>query len=340
MLPTMDYSGRRVVVTGGAGFVGGYLVEQLVKAGARVRVADDFSRGRSENLAAVLSDVEMFPCDLRDEAHAQRACKNQEVVFNLAANVAGVEYNRTHHGEMLETNFRLASNVLQAARHCDVANFLVVSSACVYRDAPTVPTPESEGELDSPESANQGYGWAKRMAEKLGQYFAAEYGMSVAIVRPFNAYGPRERFEGTSSHVIPSLIRRVLAGENPLVVWGSGRQTRSFIHASDLAEAMHRVVASRHDGLPVNVGSSREVTVAELVQLVCDACRMNPTVVFDTSRPEGHLRRVPDTSRLQELTGWVPQTTLEDGLPETVAAMKSFLTSLPQDDGLGGVERF
>jgi nucleoside-diphosphate-sugar epimerase len=325
MTSRFDWADRRVLVTGGAGLVGSYLVQQLVDAGAQVRVADNLTRGRLDNLDAVLERIELVDVDLLDAASARKACAGQQVVFNLAAKVAGAEYNRTHHAEMLSINFQLAASVLGAAVAQGVERFLVVSSACVYPQDSPVPTAESAADRGGPEPANVGYGWAKRMAEGLGASYGDDGRLDVAIVRPFNAYGPRERFEGSASHVIPSLLGRVLGGEDPLVVWGSGRQTRSFLHASDLATGMRKVCESGVGAGPVNVASAEEITIADLVRLVCRLTGLDPTIEFDTTRPEGHLRRAADLTKLKQVTGWIPTVTLEAGLAETAEAYRRWM---------------
>jgi nucleoside-diphosphate-sugar epimerase len=184
------WSGKKVLVTGGAGFIGSHLVEQLVEEGARVRVADNLERGRAENLSAVKNDIEFLKLDLRDLDNCRKACEGMEVVFNLAAKVTGIEYNRNHHADMFENNMLLQQNPLHAAAEKGVARFIQVSTACIYPHDAIVPTPESEGTRGEPEPTNAGYGWAKRMGERLAEYYARETGMEIGIVRPFNAYGP------------------------------------------------------------------------------------------------------------------------------------------------------
>ncbi|KAJ8136677.1 hypothetical protein OY671_010110, partial [Metschnikowia pulcherrima] len=167
--------------------------------------------------------------DSRDPRFCRRACKGQDVVLNLAAVVGGVGYNSKHHASSFRDNMTLQSNVLEAARSEGVARYLVVSTALLYPRDCRIPTPESEGFRDAPEATNRGYGWAKRMGEYSGQAYAEEYGMSVAIVRPYNAYGPRDHYDPEKSHVIAALVRRVCMGESPLKVWGDGKSTRAFL---------------------------------------------------------------------------------------------------------------
>src|SRR5437764_257800 len=183
---------RRVLITGGAGFIGSHLAEYLVEDGAQVTIADNLEHGRLDNLAAIQGDIRFLRLDLRDPAHCLEACRGQEVVLNLAAKVTGIEYNRTHQREMFEQNMLLQQHPLHAAAECGVGRFLQTSTACIYPHDAIVPTPESEGFRGTPEPTNGGYGWAKRMGERLAEYYAAETDMEVSIVRPFNAYGPRD----------------------------------------------------------------------------------------------------------------------------------------------------
>jgi GDP-L-fucose synthase len=314
-----EWANRRVLVTGGAGFVGSYLVEQLVAAGARVRVADNLESGRRENLSAVWPDIEFTNVDLRDRSRALKACAGQEFVFNLAAKITGIGYSRLHHAEMFDTNMLLLQNGLRAAHQAGVTKFCQVSSACVYPADARVPTPEDEGHRGEPEPANAGYGWAKRMGEVLAAYYAAETAMRVVVVRPFNAYGPRDHFEAETAHVIPALVKKVLDGDDPIEVWGSGTQTRSFIHARELATGIRQVMEQYDRPDPINVGADSEVSIRALIEKIQALSGSRTQVVYNTAMPEGYRRRAPDISRLREITGGGPSIPLDEGLAETVA---------------------
>jgi nucleoside-diphosphate-sugar epimerase len=171
-----------------------------------------------------------------------------------------------------------------------------------------------------PESVNEGYGWAKRIQELAGSYYAQDYGMKVSIVRPFNPYGGNYRWGSEDkAHVIPALVKRVLDGEDPLVVWGSGRQRRNFLHASDAMRLVMRVVEKDVVALPVNIGYDHDVSIAELVDLICEVAGVSPKIVFDTDKPEGRFRKCADAGRLREVTdGYEPQVTLRQGIAEMV----------------------
>ena len=205
---------KKVLVTGGAGMVGSYLTEWLVTDGAQVTVADNLSSGKLEYLEAVLDDISFHPIDLADLANCERVCQGQEVVFNLAAKVTGIGFNITHHAEMFESNMLLQQNVIHAAAGQRVKRFVQVSTACVYPHDAAVPTPESEGTRGEPEPTNGGYGWAKRIAEKLGDYYAQQYGMKVGIVRPYNAYGPRDHFDEVRSHALGALVMKFVEAKH------------------------------------------------------------------------------------------------------------------------------
>ena len=302
--------------------MGSYVSEFLVAAGAHVRIADNLSRGSKKFIASVLDSVEFFQEDLLNLEACQKVCKGQDIVMNLAAKVTGIEYNRTHQREMFETNFLLQRNVIHAAADSGVKRFLQVSTACIYPHDALVPTPESEGSRGVPEPTNEGYGWAKRMGEKLAAYYTKETGMECVIVRPFNAYGPRDNFEEAESHVIPALINRVLGGDDPVVIWGSGNQKRVFVHAKDIARGMVLLTQKAPPAEPVNIGHDRMVTIKELFQTICRVLGHSPKPRYDTTKPEGYPARAADTAKLRAITGFVPSITLEEGIREMVDWLK------------------
>jgi len=325
------WKGRRVLVTGGAGFIGSYLVNLLVMEQAKVYVVDNLERGRLENLQSCWEEITFIQGDLRDPATCRKVTTGKEVVMNLAAKVTGIEYNRHHHGEMFTANILINTNVLEAARLNGVQRYLAVSTACIYPHDSKVPTPESEGGRGSPEPTNEGYGWAKRMAEQQAIYYAQEYGMEIAIARPFNAYGPRDYFDKATSHVIPALIRKVLDGDDPLVVWGSGNQTRAFVHALDIAQGMMLLTEKYPAADPVNIGHDKETSIRELLALILRLMGKETKVVFDTSRPDGYPRRAADVTKLRKVTGGVvPNTPLEEGVAQTIEWYHAHLTTTAQ----------
>ncbi|MBI3942788.1 MAG: NAD-dependent epimerase/dehydratase family protein [Chloroflexi bacterium] len=316
--PGKFWAGKRVLVTGGAGFIGSRLVDLLLRLGAEITVVDDLSRGRLENLAGTVKHIRFIEGDLRREEVCRQAVADKDVVLNLAAKAVGLGYSMQHHGEMLTDNVLLTTNVLENARQAGVQRFLVISSSCVYPDDAPVPTAEEHAENASPESVNAGYGWAKRMAELQGGYYTREYGMEIAIARPFNCYGPGDYIEGEKAHVIPALVQRVLLADRRLVVWGNGLQTRSFVHVRDMAMMMLLLTEKYPVGDPVNLGHGTEVSIRTLVNQLLDITGKQIEVVYDTTRPTGALRKGADITKLRRVTGYVPRIGLREGLTEVV----------------------
>ena len=313
------FDSRRVLVGGGCGFFGSYLVPAFVTNGAQVTVVDNLENGELSALDGVRDKVTFVEADLRDLKACDELLRGTEIFVNLAANASGVAFSRTHHGDMLVDNVVCGLVPLQAAARHAVPHVVVTSSSCIYPDDAPVPTPELEPFVRGPEEVNQGYGWAKRIQELASGYFARERGMTITILRPFNMYGGNYPWRSNErAHVIPSLVKRVLDGEDPLVVWGSGEQRRNFLHGRDAAELAVRIVARGAEG-PVNVGYEEDTRIADLVALICDVTDRHPKIVFDRSKPDGQARKSADSTRLRALTDdYVPKISLRAGITEMV----------------------
>lgn len=311
---------KKVLVTGGGGFIGSHVVERLLSfgRGVNITVADRPSPAKRRNLAAVWKDLRFVSADLRDSAAARRVCRGQDVVLNLAACVGGVGYNSVHHGSLFRDNMTLGLNVLEAARRAEVGRFLVVSSACVYPRDCAIPTPEAEGFRDRPEQTNEGYGWAKRMTEYAGKAYAGEFGMSVAIARPYNAYGPRDHFDPERSHVIAALVKRVCDEEDPVKVWGDGRSTRSFLFVEDLARGILEVAEKYPRADPVNIGADDEISVRELAEMIIRLAGTRAKLSFDLLKPSGQPRRRCDVTKATAELGFTARVALPEGLAKTI----------------------
>jgi len=312
------WKNKNVLVTGGAGFIGSHVVEKLVVRGANVTVFDNFQNGSQKNLATVKKNIRLVKGDCTNLKDAFAACNGQAAVFNIAARVGGIEYNRTHQATMLRDNLLIGTVMLEAARKAQIKRFLAVSSACVYPRECSIPTPESEGFLSEPEPTNGGYGWAKRMSEKLAQYYAKEFDMQIGIVRPYNCYGPRDHFDPTVSHVIPALIKRVVEGENPVIVWGSGRQTRAFLYVTDMAEGMIAAVEKYPIPDPLNLGTDEEISIKQLIEKIIVLCGTKTKVKFDRTKPDGSPRRNSYNKKAIKQIGFTPKIPLDEGLKMTI----------------------
>jgi len=319
------YRDKKVLITGGAGFIGSHLTELLVARGAQVTVPIRV-KTKLDFLEGVRDKISIIPADLTDPVATDKIMQGQEIVFNLAAAKGGGILNSIkHQASLFRDNMAPFLNTLDSARTAGVERFLVVSSACVYPKETSHPTPEEEGFKDAPEPSNAGYGWSKRMEEYLGRAYEEEFGMKIAIARPFNAYGPRDDFFASTSHVIPGLIKRVLSGENPLVVWGSGSQTRSFLYVTDFAQGLLDVCEKYAVADPLNLGSSEEISIGNLARLLIELTGSKAEIVFDTSKPDGQPRRTCDVSKAEREIGFRAAVSLKEGLAKTIDWYKSKL---------------
>lgn len=315
------FKGKRVAVPGGSGFIGSHVVEQLLAIEATPVVIS--RHAQPAFLRGVANRIEVRVCDLADESQVLKALQQIDVVLHLAASVAGIEYNAKHPATIFSDNMRVFMNTIGAATRVGVERFLVTSSACVYPRHCSLPTPESEGMKDEPEPTNSGYGWAKRMEEYLGIQYAKEFGLSVAIGRPYNAYGPRDNFEPGKSHVIPSLILKAFQSQDgTFKVWGDGSHSRSFLYVDDFARGLIEVAARHPHAEPLNIGADEEVTIREVAELIaeyvgtCVGRKLTP--VFDASGLTGQPRRRCDTTRIANVLQYRAAVGFRDGLKRTV----------------------
>jgi nucleoside-diphosphate-sugar epimerase len=313
---------RRVLVTGGAGFIGHRLVMQLVQNGAKVTVVDNLSKGNMENLRSVLPSVEFHDEDLLTNRTVKNLLKDIDTCFHLAAKIGGIAYFHRTPASSLRENSIMNFNLWDAAIDSDCM-MVCLSSSMVFERTSFFPTPESAVRTSPPPIT--GYGFSKLLAEYIARTYYEEYGVKFLIVRPFNAYGPGEvpgDYVGYA-HVIPDLIKKSLSGQYPLEILGSGDQTRSYTYVDDIADAII-FVAERFENEDFNIGTGVETTVVDIAKkiwLLCD--RTEPFQIKPSIGLEHDvLRRVPDVSRLFE-RGWRPKHTLDDGLRITIKWLKN-----------------
>ncbi|HVZ65810.1 MAG TPA: GDP-mannose 4,6-dehydratase [Lacunisphaera sp.] len=316
----------RVLVTGGAGFIGSHLVDHLAGLDCRVTVLDNFVNGRMENLSGALATgrVEVIRGDITDVATCERAVAGQEVVFHLAC--LGVRASLHDPFSNHQVNALGSLNLLQAARQASSRRFVYVSTSEVYGKALTFPLTESAATWPTTV-----YGGSKLAGEHYAAAYHECYGLPVIRVRPFNNYGPRAHFEGDSGEVIPRFMLRALAGQPP-VVFGDGSHTRDFLFVKDCAEALVQIAAcDALVGNLVNLGYGTEVRIDELARLVLAAVgRTDLTVVHEADRPGDVPRLWVDATRLRAAVAWRPRTTLAEGLRSTLAHYRELLAANPR----------
>lgn len=304
----MELTGRRILVTGGAGFLGRHVVEALLR------------RGPAEIVRPRRSQF-----DLTHRHAIDRLLKSARphLVVHLAAAVGGIGANRARPGLYFYENAVMGIELMEAARRFGVEKYVQTGTICAYPKFTPVPFREESLWDGYPEETNAPYGIAKKALLVQAQAYRQEYGFNTVTLLPVNLYGPHDNFDAETSHVIPALIRKALeardAGREAIEVWGTGLATREFLFVRDAAEAVV-LACERYDGAdPVNVGSGREISIRELVQLICQLCGFRGDVLWDASKPDGQPRRCLDTSRAKSLLGWEATTEFETGLAETIA---------------------
>lgn len=315
----MEWNDRRVLVTGGASFIGSHLVDALVARGTTVRVVDNLSSGLLENLDRHLGSgsIEFVEADLLDSRVADAAVQDVDVVFHNAADHGGRGYIDLHQVNC-STNLVLDGTVFRAADRAGVDKVVFASSGCVYPEHLQTDPSEvlylTEDLVQPPFAADNLYGWAKLMAELTLKAYYAEGRMKTASVRYFTAYGPR----CPESHAVMAMIARAMTGQDPFVVWGTGEQVRNWTHVDDIVEGTIRAAERIDDGSAVNIGTMERTTVVECASEVLSYMNREAQFVFDTTKPTGPYNRVCDLARCEELLGWTPQTDFKTGLRCTI----------------------
>ena len=303
----LDWSGERVVVTGGAGFLGSFVVDELRRLGAR----DVFIPRSAEYDLVDISAVRRLYADARPT-----------LVIHLAARVGGIGANRDNPGKFFYDNLMMGVQLIEVGRQVGLKKLVALGTICAYPKFTPVPFQEDDLWNGYPEETNAPYGLAKKMLLVQSQAYRQQYGFRSIVLFPVNLYGPRDNFDLHTSHVIPALIRKCVEarerGEKRISAWGDGSASREFLHARDAAEAVV-LAAERYDKAdPVNLGAGFEIKIRELVPLVARACRFGGEIVWDTSKPNGQPRRMLDTSRAKREFGWQARVPFEEGLAETV----------------------
>jgi GDP-L-fucose synthase len=314
----MSLPNQRIVVTGGAGFVGRVLIERLRAAGVPesnifVPRRKDFDLTREDDVKRLYATAFGSPGKV-------------DLVLHLAAEVGGIGANRENPGRFFFANMAMAMHLIEQARIDGLASrggkFVQVGTICSYPNLTPVPFQEDNLWNGYPEVTNAPYGIAKKAAGQMLEAYRLQYGMKSAYVLPVNLYGPGDNFDPRSSHVIPALVRKCveaqIRGDKSILCWGTGSATREFLYVDDFADALVLAATKLELPTPVNIGASFEVTIKDLVDMIVRLSGFRGTVEWDSTKPDGQPRRCLDTTRAKKLLGWQAQMPFEEGLRRTI----------------------
>ena len=306
-MTTSTLASKKILVTGGAGFLGRQVIEQLQKAGAQL-----------DNIAIPRSST----CDLRTLSACQAAVEGQDIVIHLAAHVGGIGLNQIKPAELFYDNLMMGTQLIHAAYEDGVEKFVCVGTICAYPKFTPVPFLEEALWDGYPEETNAPYGVAKKALLVQLQAYRQQYGFNGVYLLPVNLYGPEDNFNPQSSHVIPALIRKVheaqQAGAKQIEVWGDGQPTREFLYSEDAARGIIMAMEDYNESDPINLGTGSEVSIRDLVTLICQLMDYQGDVIWLTDKPNGQPRRCLDTAKAKEKFGFTANINLSQGLQNTI----------------------
>jgi GDP-L-fucose synthase len=306
-MTALELKNKRILVTGGAGFLGRQVISQLCQNGAD---SEKITVPRSRDL------------DLRIWENCQRAVDQQDIVIHLAAHVGGIGLNREKPAELFYDNLIMGNHLINYAHHVGVEKFVCVGTICAYPKFTPVPFKEDDLWNGYPEETNAPYGVAKKALLVQLQSYRQQYGFNGIYLLPVNLYGPEDNFDPRSSHVIPALIRKVheaqIKGEKQLPVWGDGSPTREFLYSEDAARGIIMGTQLYNDSEPVNLGTGYEISIRDLVTLIAELMEFDGEIVWETDKPNGQPRRCLDTERAKQAFGFTAQVSFRQGLKNTI----------------------
>ena len=301
-----ELTSKKIVVTGGGGFLGSGVVKELQKEGVR-----DIIIPRSREF------------DLREKEVCEKVVTGCDVLIHVAAHVGGIGLNQAHPGQLFYDNAAMGLHLLEAARQAGVKKTVIIGTACVYPKYCPVPFHEEDLWAGYPDEITGVYGLSKKLLLVQAQAYRKEYGFNAIFLIPVNLYGPGDNFDADYGHVIPSLILRMFEAkkkrQNKFVVWGSGIATREFLYVEDAARGIVQALKQYDGGEPVNLGTGREISIKDLVLLLKKIFNYRGEIVWDETKPDGQPRRAVDVTRAKEWFDFTAQTNLEDGLTKTIA---------------------
>ena len=315
---------KKIAVLGGAGLIGSYLVEHLVKKGHPVVVFDDFSKGKLSNLYNVKNKIEIRRINLETKKNLHTVMKDCRVFFHLASRAYGIGFSKKNNKQIFSHNEKITNNIISSLDKLKINYFQCVSSSCVYDDNGPKQIKEEIEPTGNPEKANLGYGLAKRLLERKIRAMSKILKFPLTIVRPFNIYGERYNWLGEYSQAIPMLVKKVMESKKSIEIWGTGKQRRNYIHAKDCAEIMYKIFQKRFTGSPINIGYESTTSLKDLAKKICFAAKKDPKFIFNTSKPEGRFIKSSNSKLLKKVTSnYDPKVDIDSGLKLMIGWYKS-----------------
>lgn len=301
------WENKKILLTGGAGFLGSFVVEKLLERGTK-----------KENIIIPRSsDV-----DLCKWENCQKVVDGIDIVIHLAAKVGGIGLNKEKPGELFYDNLMMGVQLMEAARQAGIKKFVAIGTICAYPKLTPTPFKEDDLWIGYPEETNAPYGLAKKMMLVQAQAYRRQYGFNAIYLLPVNLYGPKDNFNPDSSHVIPALIKKVADAKKEnkdfIEVWGTGKATREFLYVEDAAEGIVLAAEKYEKSDPVNIGSEMEISIKDLIETICRLMNFKGEIRWDTTKPDGQPRRMLDTSRAEKEFGFKAKTNFEEGLKKTI----------------------